>query len=425
MKSIIIFIFIFNTFIHSESKNNLNLNDAINISLKNNIRLLEAEQNLIIAKQKIREARLMFLPQIYFSGDIINSNIEKPTIIGEQHNYRYISEEYDDKYLYGIKGNLIQPLYTGGRLKGNLELSKAEYNQKKAKYEEIKLETIYKIKKAFYSAVFYKNLLNDLEESYQKIKNLFEKINENDEYYLESLQIEMDIKQELIELKNKYENSKMELIKEMNTQFNFDFEINTQLLPIDIKDLDIKKCIIAALENRAELKNELYQLQMDNIYTDIAITRKYPEVYLGLSYDAFSNNLSSLKKPSTRNENFIYYIGIQYPFPYNFWLNIQKEKAKEKESELRKIRLEDEIKFKVIQAYQNYITYSKKLKEYSEKKESINNLFNSALKSDNKKTKIKTFEYYYKFKKDFFTAIYNQINSLIELEKERGQEIIK
>lgn len=418
-RKLILFVLLLNLLAHSQDKSELTLKEAINAALKNNISILESEQDIIVAKQKLRQARLMFLPQIYFSGDIVHSNIETPGIIGLEQNYRYISENYDEKYLYGIKTTLLQPIYTGGKLYGNLKLSNAEYNREKAKKKLAELETIYRVKKIYYSAVFYKDLLKEVNTIYENLKKIeAESKNLNPEI----IKFEIDLKNEIYELKNKYSLSKLELLNEMGQPSILDFEISEELKPFKTKKIDLNKCIITAIEKRPELKSELYQLEIKNISTDIASMKKYPNIYLGLSYDIFSDSYSSLKTPKFRNDNFITYITIQYPFPYDLWINLNKEKAEQRSSELKKIKLEEEIKLNVIKAYNQYISYTEKINNYLERMEEIDKLFSNSLK--NQDNAIKNLKILYELKKNFLTTIYMQINSLIELEKEQAEEII-
>lgn len=417
MKKIFTFLLLSKTLLYSQYQPDLKLKDAIDTALKNNIQILQTEQELITAKQKLRQARLMFLPQIYFTGDIIKANLETPSIIGTEPNYRYL-DSYRNKNIYGIKTSLIQPLYTGGILQGNLKMAKAEYNREKLKNESAKSQTLCRTKKIFYSAVFYKNLLDELESNYQKIKDILNKKTP------QMLNLEIDIKNEINELKNRYLISKAELNMEMGAPPGFDFDISQKLEPFKEGKIDLNKSIITAMEKRPELKIELYQLEIGDISTHIASLRKYPSLYLGVSYDIFSDDYSSLWSSSLRNENWTAYITIHYPFPYDLWINITKRKAEQRNCELKKIELEEKIKFNITKAYREYILYTEKIKTYTENLNYADNLFKSALLSKQDEKIIEAFKFYYKLKKEFLTAIYGQINSLIELEKEQAEEII-
>jgi len=408
--------------LYSQKKEPFKLKDVLSISLKNNISLLETEQSIVVAKQQVREARLLFLPQIYFTGDLARSDVESPAILGNELSYRYIDTSYDNKYLYGFRGTLLQPLYTGGRTTKTLELSKTAFNQEKIKYEAARQEVVYKAKKHFYSALFYKNLLQEARKHYEETRAVFSRMKKGSEYYLEAVRDEMRMKDCLDEAGREYELALISLMETMNLEPEPGFDVEGEFEPVILKDADLNKSVISAMERRPELRSELYQAQIDNIYVNLAMMRKYPNFYLGVSYDVFSDSYSSLKSPALRKENFITYVSIQYPFSYDLWTNVQRKKAKERQSELRRIQMEDEIKFDVMRAYKDYSFYTSKCAEYSVKAGEMGELLRSA-DSQNGISEIRALKSGYEFRKELLTNVHRQISSLIELEKSQALEI--
>ena len=136
----------------------LTLDDVVSIAVKNDPTLLSSEQDIIIAKQRVREARFMNMPQLALSGTFSRVNLEYPTLLGPELGDRYLDPAVN-KNFYTMRAYALQPLYTGGRNKGALRMAKTSHNQAKVNYDTVKTDIVYNSKKVFYTLLLNKKLL--------------------------------------------------------------------------------------------------------------------------------------------------------------------------------------------------------------------------------------------------------------------------
>lgn len=378
----------------------INLKKAIDYALGASPQILKQQQTLIYSKNDVRKARLMFLPSLNLSFDMLKNFGENNNFIwGEDYVYREAGR-FDSRELYGLKLFLTLPVYKGGELKTNLELTKIKHNQEKNNYEIFKHTTVTEVKKAYYRVLYYKKLYELKKELNQTLENADKKIKE-------------DVYRKLTETEKNLLIARNYLTYLMNKEVNYEYDVEGDLIPV-YTELNLDKLIISAISNNPEIKNYVFENKINSILSDLTLKRKFPNFYIGYAYDLYSSNLSDVFNRNKRAENNIIYFYMKYPFPYDFYLNYQQKKAMERKSELSSYELQNKIKFEVNKYYIDYNFYTKTVKLYgniiSEKENEI------------KKTKNKDGYYdrlieYYELKEKYMENIYNQINSLIELER--------
>lgn len=408
--SILFFLLIQNSFPIEKLK----LDDVIDYALKNNIEILKAEENVSIAKQKVREARLLFLPNVVLSADYAKAYNEYPLVWQTEYGPRYIDNKYDEKDFYDLRLSITQSLYNGGKHTKMLEFAKTNWQQEKINYESIKYSVIKKVKINFYNTLMYQKIVADINENYPTIKKIFDRIDKKSGDYFLAFKMLDEIDRTREEYQSRYEASRIEL-KNLTNKLN-DFEIDDNFEEIENVNFDENKLIISAMEKRPELARDIYQSKLDSLNIAIAQTRRYPNIYLGFSQDLMSSKFSDLTDTDRRIRNSLFYVNISFPITYDFWLEIAQKKAEEKINNLERIKREEMIRLEITQNYRNFILYRKRCKEDREKLQQLKQEM-ERISETQAFYKFQSLKIYCEFKKQYYQDLYNQMLAYIEIER--------
>lgn len=408
--SILFFLLIQNAFPIEKLK----LDDVIDYALKNNIEILKAEENVSIAKQKVREARLLFLPNVVLSADYAKAYNEYPLVWQTEYGPRYIDNKYDEKDFYDLRLSITQSLYNGGKHTKMLEFAKTNWQQEKINYESIKDSVIKKVKINFYNTLMYQKIVSDINENYPTIKKIFDRIDKKSGDYFLAFKMLDEIDRTREEYQSRYEASRIEL-KNLTNKLN-DFEIDDNFEEIENVNFDENKLIISAMEKRPELARDIYQSKLDSLNIAIAQTRRYPNIYLGFSQDLMSSKFSDLTDTDRRIRNSLFYVNISFPITYDFWLEIAQKKAEEKINNLERIKREEMIRLEITQNYRNFILYRKRCKEDREKLQQLKQEM-ERISETQAFYKFQSLKIYCDFKKQYYQDLYNQMLAYIEIER--------
>ena len=131
---------------------NLTLENAIRLGLENSTEFLTAKQDIIIAEQKVTEAKFRYLPQFSLQGTATLYDLDYPMVLPDSVANRFLpgNNQYGDKnQFYGVGITATQYLYSGGRINGTLKMARANLKQVQSRYEIVKNQVVLNIKKAF------------------------------------------------------------------------------------------------------------------------------------------------------------------------------------------------------------------------------------------------------------------------------------
>jgi outer membrane protein TolC len=166
----------------SNAKNVLTLDKCIELALSNNESVLVAEQKLIEAQGKKREAFGHFLPALSLSGSYTRMS-EAPgfsmgmpvphempvsfTDIAGQTFQGFAIEEFAKSKLrmseensYLGKVTLNQPLWTWGKIFRGYNLARLNYEACENEYRQVRSQVVYDVRKIFYSVLLAERMDN-------------------------------------------------------------------------------------------------------------------------------------------------------------------------------------------------------------------------------------------------------------------------
>lgn len=356
---------------------NLTLENAIRLGLENNSDFLTAQQEVIIAEQKVNEAKFRYLPQISLQGTATWFDLDYPMVLPDEVANRFIPGKMlnDDERFFGVGVTATQYLYAGGRINGTLKLARANLKQIQTRYETVKNQVVLNIKRAFAQLLYAQTNANLTEEIYNKAASWYRKSGDawtqiQNQSALAQLENAKD------EAKRQEEKARMEMLVSLNKELNSPLSISGTLEPISV-DGDLSHYNLWATEFRPELKSAIYALELDNISIDLALSKRYPDVILNASYEKLgTQDLDDVNKQVS--------LAIRLPIPYNFSSQIAQKKAEQRKSELKRAMMEDAIRTQVSISYNNMLFWQQEALKRQQTYQNLTALFDRAARNASK-----------------------------------------
>ncbi len=399
---------------------NLTLENAIRLGLENNSEFLTAKQDIIIAEQKVSEAKFRYLPQFSLQGTATWYDLDYPMVLPDSIANRFLPGNglYGDKdQFYGVGVTATQYLYSGGRINGTLKMARANLKQVQSRYEIVKNQVVLNIKKAFtellyaqYNAKLTQEVLSLAEKWYaQPSGDLWTKIR------IRALLA--DLKSARNQADSELKKAQLSMLINLNKELNARITIKGDFEPVKT-DWDLPHMSLWAMEFRPELKSAIYALEADNIAIDLALSKRYPDIILNASYEQLGvDDLDDVNKQIS--------LAMRLPIPYNFSEQIAEKKASQQKSALRRSAIEDSIRVQVAKSFENMLFWQTEVLDRQAAYEALNELMEQAAK-DKPKTgtaPLEALQDYLKAAQGYFQAIRNNHVAKAELEWAIGQDL--
>ena len=399
----------------------LTLENAIRIGLENNSDFLLAQQEVIIAEQKVKQAKFLFLPQFALQGTATWYDLDYPMVLPESVANRLIpnndSQPAGDKHqFFGVGVSGTQYLYSGGRIRGALKMAEANLKQVQSTYESVKNAVVLDIKKSFFQLLYAQNLLdlaNQIDQKAQKYeRNLsvssWDKIKA--QYVLSKLYSQKNL------ATNELQKAQLAMLVSLNKELNSPVKVKGDFAPIETK-LDFAGLNLWSMEFRPELKAAIYALELDNLAIDLALSRRYPDLILTGSYERLgTENLDDENKQIS--------LAVRLPLPYNIASQTSQRKAEQKQSTLRRAAMEDKIRVQVAENYTNLLFWQKEVFARQNTWQEVQKLLNKTENSSRVNLNaLEALDAYYLSGKDYYQGILHNLTSKASLEWAIGRDL--
>ena len=109
-------------------------------------------------------------------------------------------------------------------------------------------------------------------------------------------------------------------------------------------EVDPQKAALSAMELRPELQAETFRAQMDALAVNLAISRRYPTLFLAGDYDFTDQRFPLL------NNSWNVGVGIKLPFTYDVLTKLRQKRAEQRQGQLKRAALQDQVRLEVRQA---------------------------------------------------------------------------
>ncbi len=402
----------------------LTIDDAVSIAVKNSPAALEAEQDIIIARQRVMEARFMALPQVTLSGTMTRANIGYPALLGPELGDRYVDPSVRDN-LYTLRAQALQPLYTGGKNTNTLKLAKTAQNQARVNFEAVKAEAALAAKKAFYTLLYQRRLKESSGLWLDRARALNASLRKDAFEELEASMLLSGLSDREQQAESGAEAAFTDFLRVLNREPGCQLEIegSFETLPVVA---DVSRSLVTAMEARSELKSELYKAQMDDIAVNMAMIRRYPTIYLGASYDVNAYKVASPDNDSVRTNNWLASLAIHFPLSYDIWTQVRQRKAQQRQGELKRAELQDTIGFQIISAHRDAVSWQAEAEKLGAETEKMKAAYEAASRSARPSmAALRALCALCELERRSLDAIYNQLLARIRLEWAQGRDFGK
>ena len=397
----------------------LTLENVIRLSLENSYDLLLIEQDLIIAEQRIKEAKFLYFPQFSLNGSATAYNLDYPIILPEMIGQRIIVPDTKHKkedLFYGVGIAAVQYIYGGGRISSTLDLARATNKETQSRYQSARNSAIYSAKSAFYEYLYAQKKSELAEE----VLNRARKISKSKELSpAQKILVSAEISSfEGVASKAHADlnKAKIQLLKVMNKEFNSEvsFEGSLDYNPIEV---DLKKLNLWAMEFRPEVKSAMYKVEMDNIAVKLSLARSYPDILLGASYDRQGTD-------SLKQENMQLSLAVKLPLGYDHNTQIKQKRAEQRQTVLRQAAVEDAVRMQVLEAYNNLNFWQTQTPNLIKTWETMKKQFKDFTKTNSTlKESFESLNYYYQTGVKSIEAQKEHLIAIANLENAIGKDL--
>ena len=399
----------------------LTLESAIRLGLENNNSFLSAQQEIIIAEQRVKEARSLFLPQLALQGTATWYDLDYPMVLPDAAGNRLIPSNNllpgDTKHQFLSAGvTATQYLYAGGRLQNTLKIAQANLKQAQSNYEAVKNSLVRDIKQTFF-ALLYAQQNAQLAQTVQiKAKNYARSMNLSAWDKVRAQYLTAALTSLKTAADNDLHKAQLAMLVVLNKELNAAITVKGDFKPVQV-ELDLPHLNLWSMEFRPELKAAIYALELDNLTIDLALSRRYPDLILTGSYERLGfEDLSDENKQVS--------LAIRLPLSYNLFTQSTQRKAEQKQSTLRRSAIEDSIRVQVAQNYAEMAFWQTEVLARQNTWNEIQKLLRNAEKTTQPDANsLEALRAYYQAGESFYQALRNNLSAKAGLEWAIGRDL--
>lgn len=289
--SVVWVLFLFSTinFTKAQEKLSLTLDKAIEIGLQNSKQLHSSLMKVKSSEAKVKEVSALRLPSLKLNAGYRRLSEVDPFIINTPFGSFPIAPGIFDNY--SVQVSVFQPLFTGFRLVGNINLNEELSNATKEEFNKDKSELLFNIKNSYwgvFKAMQFKKVMDEtvaqIKAHVEDAKNLEKAgmLTKNDILKIE-VQLSNAIYQQL-EAENAVKLAMTALNNVMGIPLNTQIEIVSDVNLNEYKTEELSKLVNVAIENRPEVKAADSRVKASEAGVTLAKSSWYPQLSLYANY---------------------------------------------------------------------------------------------------------------------------------------------
>lgn len=320
------------------------LEEALRLT-RNDAKLQSAEQDVIIAEQRVKEARLQFLPEFGLQASATKYKSRYPFALSEDARNILLFPSSDDEIFSG-RGYMRLNLYEGQRGMNTLRLTQAAYQQALSNRDSVRLDLTLQVKEAFYGLLYAQEQVLAADELAAAVERAS---GEEGLGAWERIEAETSVAaaaSRAAEAHRSLDEARLAFLRTLNLELDTPFRVEGALETKGFK-AEAEKAVVWAMELRPELQSQTYKAQMDAIAVNLALGRRYPTIFVGGDYE-----LTDQRFPLKKN-NWDVTVGLKIPFSFDYWTQLARKKAEQRQGQLARAELQDRVRLEVRQAADN------------------------------------------------------------------------
>jgi outer membrane protein TolC len=276
----------------------LTLEQAIQLGLRNNRELQEAQLNLERSRKELREARAALFPTLDVGSEFSNSNSASNELSNEER--RQLNPDIDDEDLgidedtTGFTGNvnLNYSIYAGGRRGADIRRTKRQVERNQLDLERVTEQTIFEAKRDYYSLQDADSQVGieqgAVEDANQTLRDaqLLEEAGLGTRFDVLRAEVELaNAQQRLTSAKATQQNARRQLVETLSLGERIEVVTADEVEKAGIWQLALEESIVAAYQNRAELKQFLLDREIAREIRKIELSEIRPQLGIFGTFD--------------------------------------------------------------------------------------------------------------------------------------------
>lgn len=321
------------------------LNECISYSLQHNPLIKAAQQDIALANAQLSEARSGRKPRL----ELIDVLGVVPEARG---NAVFSPDSSTDTGSLGLftrlEFNLIQPVYTFGKLKSYTKAALHGLQAKKAGRAQSEGEVIFQVKQLYYALILNRQLaglLDDTQKNFIKAQDKYQEIIEEGEEevsLIDFVKLKLGLAEVVSNLKKLQlatDLTKTALRQTLGLPPKADFDITDEKLSpagVDLKELD--HYVSETFKNSPQWKQVMEGVRAKEALLKAAKRKYYPDLFIAVPFRyALAPNRDDQKNPFV-NDNFNFIEGGPvFGLRWEFSFGGNKAKVEQAKAELKKL----------------------------------------------------------------------------------------
>lgn len=406
----------------AEAVRSLSLDDAQRLALLNDARFLSAEQDKIIARERVREARYLFLPEFGLQASATKYEARYPfSLSGESRNILLFPDQSvfggSTGNIYSGRGYMHLSLYEGRRTINTLRLAQAAQKQADSAHETVKMELLLSVKENFYRLLYAQRRATESESIVKAAEQLVDSSKVEGFERVEAEARLSAARAKASDARQSLQQSRLAFLKSINLELDTPFQLVGDISSNPVS-IEIERAVLWAIELRPELQSQTYKAQMDAISVNLAAARRIPTVFLAGDYEVTGPRFP------LRQNNWDATIGIRIPFSYDYWSQLRQKRAEQRQGQLKRAELQDRVRLEVRQAYESLQYWQNEwpLREAQYRK--VQELFDAAARAAGTTlARLRAMESVYELKLSYLNSLTEHIVARSQLERAIGREL--
>ena len=327
------------------------LEDAAAVALQNDSRLLSSEQDRIIAGERVREAKYLFLPEFGLQASATKFEARYPFALSQDFRSLQLFPGTPEN-IYSGRGYMHLSLYEGRRTINTLRLAQAAQKQANSNYDSVSMDILLAVRDSFYRLLQAQEVFESAKAAGEAVEALAGSTRLGPWERIELEGLLGGARSRTTAAQHKLDLARLRFIKTLNIEFDTPFRVTGTIEPKPVT-IENRNAVLWALELRPELQSETYKAEMDAISVNLAMGRRYPTLFIAGDYE-----LTGQRFPLKQN-NWDAGIGIKIPFSYDYFTQLRQKKAEQRQGQLKRAALQDQVRLEVRQSYENLAFWQK------------------------------------------------------------------
>jgi outer membrane protein TolC len=391
------------------------LEDALHL-VRNDPKLQSSEQDVIIAESRVTEAQLRFLPEVGVQASASKFNALYPFALSETY-HNILLFPNTPQNIYSTRGYFNLPIYEGQRTLNTYRLALAAQKQAIANRDSVKMDLNLAVKESFYRLLLAQERAAAAGEHLQAVERF---ASDNGGGAWEAVEAEAALasaRAGASEADHQLESTKLVFLKSLNLELDTPFHVTGSLATVPAK-VEVERAVLWAMELRPELQSQTYKAQIDAIGVNLANGRRYPTVSLGGDYE-----LTAQSFPLRKN-NWDVTLGVKIPLTYDLWSQLKQKKAEQRQGQLARSDLQDQVRLQVRQAAESLRYWQEEWPRREKQWRRIKELYEAASgKAGSAMARIRARQGLLDLRLAYLSAVTEHLLARARLERAVGREI--